>query len=61
MYDSGQDIDGDCCGGGGYQDIDPNSIFQVLGDSALFVDPHTCAIVPIYRGFVLSVYFLVFV
>jgi len=30
MYDSGQDIDGDCCGGGGYQDIDPNSIFQAF-------------------------------
>jgi len=28
MYDSGQDLDD--AGGHGYQDIDPNSIFQVI-------------------------------
>jgi len=29
MYDSGQDLD-ECGGGGGFQDVDPNSIFQAF-------------------------------
>jgi len=30
MYDSGQDLEDGGCGGHGYQDIDPNSIFQAF-------------------------------